>query len=213
MTAIALKEKLGIHNVMVCIAEPYYYITSPLGYRSTTRQPTLVELGSSAPSCHSLTHSLIKRLQDNSYPGSASDTPAHFYVPSTHLNPHWTATFPPQTELLAYWRDLASRYTLYHNAVFQTRVLSATWNDTTHWYDIDIEDVRTGERRHEHARFVVSAVGLVSEPRYPETIKGIDSNGRSVFEGAGGCWHSARWRHDIDFHGQKVAVIGNSASA
>ena len=134
-------------------------------------------------------------------------------MPSTHLNPHWTATFPPQTELLAYWRDLASRYTLYLNAVFQVRVLGATWNAATHRYDIDVEDVRTGERRQEHARFVVSAIGLVSEPRYPEAIKGIDDNGRNVFEGAGGCWHSARWRHDVDFHGRKVAVVGNSASA
>ena len=29
MTAIALKEKLGIYNVMVRIDEPYYSITSP----------------------------------------------------------------------------------------------------------------------------------------------------------------------------------------
>lgn len=134
-------------------------------------------------------------------------------MPSTHLNPRWTTTFPPQTELLAYWRDLASSYTLYLNSAFHTRVVGATWNHTTQRYDIDVEDARTGERRQEHARFVVSAVGLVSEPRYPEATKGIGSNGSSVFEGTGGCWHSARWRHDVDFHGQRVAVIGNSASA
>lgn len=134
-------------------------------------------------------------------------------MPSTHLNPHWSATFAPQTELLEYWRGLASRYTLYLNVAFHTRVVGATWSDTTQQYDIEAEDVRTGERRQAHARFVVSAVGLVSEPRYPETIKGISRNGDNVFEGMGGCWHSARWRHDVDFHGKKVAVIGNSASA
>ncbi|KAH9921021.1 uncharacterized protein B0H18DRAFT_1022339 [Fomitopsis serialis] len=138
---------------------------------------------------------------DNSYPGSASDTPIHFYVPSTHPNPNWSVTFPPQTELLAYWRGLAIKYTLYANAAFFTRVVSAHWNGKTQRYDIDLEDVRTGERRQEHARFLVSATGLISEPR------------REPFEGAGGCWHSARWRHDVDFHGRRVAVIGNSASA
>ncbi|KZT66677.1 FAD/NAD(P)-binding domain-containing protein [Daedalea quercina L-15889] len=149
----------------------------------------------------------------NSYPGSASDTPAHFFTPSTHLNPHWSTTFPPQPELLAYWHDLASRYTLYSNAAFYTRVIGAQWNCETQRYDIELEDVRTGQRRRERAQFVVSATGLVSEPRYPEAIAGLGSKGESAFEGAGGCWHSARWRHDVDFHARRVAVIGNSASA
>ncbi|TFY67346.1 hypothetical protein EVJ58_g1677 [Rhodofomes roseus] len=150
---------------------------------------------------------------DNSYPGSASDTPAHFYTPTTHLNPHWSRTFPPQSELLAYWRGLASQYSLHTNASFFTRVVHASWNATTQHYDIEIEDVRTGERRQEHAKFVVSATGLVSEPRYPEGIQGLGQKGECAFEGVGGLWHSARWRHDVDFHGRKVAVIGNSASA
>jgi len=151
--------------------------------------------------------------QDNSYPGSASDTPIHFYVPSNHLSPNWSVTFPPQTELLAYWRGLAHKYTLYANAAFFTRVVGARWNGKTEQYDIDLEDVRTSGRRQEHARFLVSATGLISEPRYPEAIRGLGSKGESAFEGVGGCWHSARWRHDVDFHERRVAVIGNSASA
>ena len=50
MTAIALKERLGLHNIMVRLEETYLYIPSHLARRSTTRQPTLVALGSSAPS-------------------------------------------------------------------------------------------------------------------------------------------------------------------
>lgn len=59
MTAIALKERLGLHNIMVRLEETYLYIPSHLARRSTTRRPTLVALGSSAPSYNTLDHNLF----------------------------------------------------------------------------------------------------------------------------------------------------------
>ena len=47
--------------------------------------------------------------------------------------------------------------------------------------------------------------GGLSEPRLPE-IEGIES-----FEGE--VFHSARWNHDYDLAGKRVAVIGTGASA
>ena len=52
---------------------------------------------------------------------------------------------------------------------------------------------------------LVSAVGQLNEPRYPD-IPGTDSF-------AGPAFHSARWRHDVDLAGKRVAVIGTGASA
>ena len=49
------------------------------------------------------------------------------------------------------------------------------------------------------------AAGALSEPRLPD-IDGIDSFGGEVF-------HSARWDHDHDLTGKRVAVIGTGASA
>src|SRR5690606_1309608 len=56
----------------------------------------------------------------------------------------------------------------------------------------------------EHIRFR-SAVGQLNRPHYPEIP------GRDTF--AGPAFHSARWRHDVDLRGKRVAVIGTGASA
>jgi len=52
---------------------------------------------------------------------------------------------------------------------------------------------------------MVSAVGQLNRPALP------DIAGRDDF--AGPSWHSARWDHDVDLAGQRVAVVGTGASA
>ena len=55
------------------------------------------------------------------------------------------------------------------------------------------------------ARYVVGATGVFSQPKPPD-IDGLDS-----FEGT--VMHTARWDHDQDLRGRRVAVIGTGASA
>src|SRR5213594_2730859 len=55
------------------------------------------------------------------------------------------------------------------------------------------------------AEVLVSAVGQLNRPLIPD-VPGLDR-----FQGQ--CFHSARWRHDCDLAGKRVAVIGNAASA
>ncbi|MDP5052579.1 MAG: NAD(P)/FAD-dependent oxidoreductase, partial [Congregibacter sp.] len=52
---------------------------------------------------------------------------------------------------------------------------------------------------------LVSGLGQLNRPNIP------DFAGRDSF--AGHTFHSARWDHDYDFKGKRVAVIGNAASA
>jgi cation diffusion facilitator CzcD-associated flavoprotein CzcO len=53
--------------------------------------------------------------------------------------------------------------------------------------------------------FIISAVGGLTEPKYPN-IKGIDSfKGKLI--------HTANWDHSYHLEGKKVAVIGTGASA
>ncbi|MFC3244580.1 flavin-containing monooxygenase [Gordonia humi] len=61
-----------------------------------------------------------------------------------------------------------------------------------------------GRRRPVTARSVVMASGPLANPAMP------DIRGRDDF--AGHVIHSARWDHDYDFTGKKVAVIGTGAS-
>jgi cation diffusion facilitator CzcD-associated flavoprotein CzcO len=55
------------------------------------------------------------------------------------------------------------------------------------------------------ARVVVSAVGGLVDPALPD-IKGLESFGGELF-------HTARWNHEVDLAGKRVAVIGTGASA
>ncbi len=55
------------------------------------------------------------------------------------------------------------------------------------------------------ATTLISGAGGLSEPRLPE-IDGIESFQGEIF-------HSARWNHDVDLAGKRVAVIGTGASS
>ena len=54
------------------------------------------------------------------------------------------------------------------------------------------------------ANAVISAVGMLNRPSLPD-IEGLDRFG-------GPCFHSARWNHDYDLRGKRVAVIGTGAT-
>jgi len=55
------------------------------------------------------------------------------------------------------------------------------------------------------ARVIVSAVGGLVDPQWPD-IKGLHSFSGEMF-------HTARWNHDYDVTGHKVAVVGTGCSA
>ncbi len=82
---------------------------------------------------------------------------------------------------------------------FGITVLDIAWDE-----DDRIWRVST-DRGDVSADVVITASGGLSEPRLPE-IEGIES-----FEGE--LFHSARWNHDYDLTGKRVAVIGTGASA
>ena len=76
---------------------------------------------------------------------------------------------------------------------------SAAWDDAAQRWVVE-----TSAGRVTSTTLVVAAGGL-SEPRLPD-IEGIDDFGGALF-------HSARWDHDVDLRGKRVAVIGTGASA
>src|SRR5205085_2575222 len=55
------------------------------------------------------------------------------------------------------------------------------------------------------ARFVVGATGVLTQPKLPD-IDGLDSYTGTVM-------HTARWDHEVDLTGRRVAIIGTGASA
>ncbi|MFN2561311.1 MAG: flavin-containing monooxygenase [Jatrophihabitans sp.] len=137
--------------------------------------------------------------RDNTYPGAACDVPSHLYSYSFELNPKWSRSFSPQSEIQDYLRSVAAKYNVGDKHLFETEVTLAQWDtDEQRW----LVDTTSGNFS---ADVLVGAVGALCEPALPD-IKGIGN-----FQGE--LFHSARWNHDADLKGKRVAIIGTGASA
>ncbi|MET3527615.1 flavin-containing monooxygenase [Phenylobacterium koreense] len=140
---------------------------------------------------------------ENSYPGCRVDSSNHIYSYSFEPNHFWPQHYSTQPVLLDYFRGVADRYDLKKKIRFDTVAEEMVWDETRGLWNIRVR-TPTGSEQVE-ANAVVTAVGQLNRPRYPE-IKG-----RERF--AGPTFHSAEWRHDVDLSGKRVAVIGTGASA
>lgn len=137
--------------------------------------------------------------RDNSYPGCACDVPSHLYSFSFAPNPDWPRTFSGQEHIRAYLEHVTDTFGLRPHIRFDTEVKRMTWNAERLCWDIETS------RGELSADLVVSATGPLSDPKIPE-IPGLDSFPGKVF-------HSARWDHDYDLRGKRVAMVGTGASA
>ncbi len=137
---------------------------------------------------------------DNNYPGAACDVPSHMYSYSFEQNPNWSRFYSGQAEILAYMQKCARKYDLYPHFRGNSELIEARWSDAEkHW------QLKTGDGKAYTARVVISGIGGLSRPALPN-VKGLDN-----FKGM--LFHSARWNHDYDLTGKRVAVIGTGASA
>ncbi|MFC3713994.1 flavin-containing monooxygenase [Sphingoaurantiacus capsulatus] len=137
---------------------------------------------------------------DNQYPGASCDVPSHLYSYSFAPNPNWTRAFARQPEILAYFRDVAERYGLNPHIRFGTEVEGASFDEAAgEW------QVRGADGGRWTARILIVGAGQLNRPWSP------DIEGKESFRGTQ--FHSARWNLDVDLTGQRVASIGNGASA
>ena len=137
--------------------------------------------------------------RDNTYPGCRCDVPSHLYSFSFAPNPSWSSTFSPQPEILDYLRDCAERYEVMGHVRFHHELRGADWDEDAGLWRLDTSQ---GELT---ADVLIAGPGPLSEPSVPG-LPGLAS-----FEGS--YFHSARWDHDHDLAGERVAVIGTGASA
>lgn len=137
---------------------------------------------------------------DNSYPGASCDVPAHLYTLSFEPNPDWTETFAGQPEILAHVQATAEKHGLREVTRFGTEIAAAVWDHRSREWALT-----TTEGDEIGAAVVISGLGQLNRPSVP-SLPGLES-----FEGT--TFHSARWNHDHDLTGRRVAVVGTGASA
>ena len=135
----------------------------------------------------------------NSYPGAQCDIPSNLYSFSFAPNPDWSRAYPLRDEIQAYLRRCAERYGVLSHLRLSCELLGATWVADAQRWDLETEDGPIS------ARVLVAAPGLLSEPWTP-TVPGLD-------DFRGNFFHTARWDHEDELAGKRVAVIGSGASA
>ncbi|GAA2683962.1 NAD(P)/FAD-dependent oxidoreductase [Streptomyces lunalinharesii] len=137
--------------------------------------------------------------RDNTYPGCACDVPSHLYSFSFAPNPAWPRNFSGQRHIRAYLERVADTFGLRPHLRFNAEVRQLTWNGEKAWWEVE-----TAQGSFT-ADVVVSAAGPLADPQIPD-VPGLADFPGKVF-------HSARWDHDYDLRGKRVAMIGTGASA
>lgn len=96
------------------------------------------------------------------------------------------------------------KFDLRKHMQFGVECVSASWNEEGHW-EVRLRDTATDIEFTRTAAVFISAVGGISKPR------DVKFNGMEKFTGE--VFHTARWNHQYDYRGKRLAVIGNGCSA
>ena len=141
----------------------------------------------------------------NRYPGARCDVESlqYSYSFSEELDQewNWSEKYAPQPEILAYANHVADRFDLRRDIQFETRVVSAVFDEAQARWTIETDrgDRVTG-------RFCIMAVGCLSAANRPPFA------GMQEFKGP--IYHTGEWPHEgVDFTGLRVGVIGTGSSA
>ena len=143
--------------------------------------------------------------RDATYPGVAVDVPGFTYSFSFEQNPGWSRVYPPGSEILGYAHHCADKYGLRPHMRFGAEVIRMAFDEDGHRWRVHLAAPDGGREGVIRARFVIGATGALVAPRRP-ALAGLDR-----FRGV--VLHSARWDHDVDLRGKRLAVVGTGASA
>ena len=140
----------------------------------------------------------------NRYPGARFDSESwtYGYSFSQELLDEWDweEHFASQPETERYLNHVADKFDLRRDIQFKTVVTAAHYQEASRCWKITLDN-----GTHCTARFLITAVGVLSAPVMPR-IPGIDS-----FKGQS-C-HTHNWPHEpVSFAGKRIAVIGTGAT-
>ncbi|MFM7690089.1 MAG: flavin-containing monooxygenase, partial [Alphaproteobacteria bacterium] len=140
----------------------------------------------------------------NRYPGARFDSESYTYGYSFSdellQEWSWSEHFAPQPETLRYLQHVAQKFDMRRHIQFNSRVVSAQFNETTQRWTVTLDN--SAQHR---CRFLITALGPLSADTMPR-IPGVESF-------SGQSFHTYRWPHEpVSFAGKRVAVIGTGAT-
>jgi 4-hydroxyacetophenone monooxygenase len=141
---------------------------------------------------------------ENTYPGCQVDSANHLYNYIFAPETQWPGHFSGQPELFDYFKGVVRDQDLRPCMRLGVAVEGAAYDEDDDCWAVTFCD---GAGRQSQERFdtVIAACGQLNTPALPD-IPGVES-----FSGI--AFHSARWEHEHDLGGKRVAVIGTGCSA
>lgn len=140
----------------------------------------------------------------NHYPGAATDSESYYYCLTFSREIlqewRWTKRYPGRKETQDYMRFVADRCDMWPHIQLNTEIVDASFRP-----DLGGWEVKTGTGETFTCKYLVSGMGMISEPMIPK-IAGMDR-----FKGP--LFHSSRWPEGLDYAGKRVGVIGAGATA
>lgn len=136
----------------------------------------------------------------NTYPGVAVDVPSPIYNFSFQQRSKWSRFFVPGNEIQRYAEEVVDKQNLRGKLRLGCGAARAVFDDA-----YDMWRITTDDGDELTARYLVSAVGVLEQPKLPR-IDGLEDY-------AGKIMHTAQWDHSYDYRGKRVAVIGTGATA
>ncbi|ONH55546.1 4-hydroxyacetophenone monooxygenase [Frankia sp. CcI49] len=112
----------------------------------------------------------------------------------------WTRTHVRQAELQEYIDAVIRRYDLGPHLRFGASIERVIWDDARQEWAI-----WSGGEEVLRANYVISSVGLLSDPSIPSWA-GMDDFSGPIF-------HTAQWDHSVDLRNRRVAVVGSGSTA
>ncbi len=140
---------------------------------------------------------------ENTYPGCQVDSANHLYNYIFAPENQWPGHFSGQPELFEYFMGVVRDHDLRPFMRLGCTVEEAVYDEDGHRWSVALR----GEQGRSRESFdtLISACGQLNTPAMPD-IPGAESFGGIAF-------HSARWEHEHDLGGKRVAVIGTGCSA
>ncbi len=137
--------------------------------------------------------------RENTYPGCGCDVPSALYSYSFAPSAKWSHLFAKQPEILSYLEEVSENFNIKPLIEFNTSLDNARWDDSRHLW---VLDTNNGQYL---SKTLICATGPITEPQTP-LLEGLETFTGEMF-------HSAKWNHNYDLTGKRIAVIGTGASA
>jgi len=142
--------------------------------------------------------------QENVYPGCRLDTSNFAYSYSYAQSNDWEEQYSSREEVWGYLDRCAHEFGIRDRIRFSTTVEGAVWVEDEQLWRLTLRGA-DGAVATEDFEVLVSAVGQLNQPKYP------DIEGLHAFDGP--ALHTARWDPSVDLAGKRVGIIGTGASA